>query len=108
MEVCPMIQNPFRRIRLVYRRSSPLLKCAVAGCIILAVITLLVIRSAILKERAQEEADRAKAAQKEQENARLEAIMEQEGSVEWNETIAREELDMLPGGSEVITVTPES
>ena len=69
---------------------------------------MLVIRSMILKERAREEASRAKAAQTEQENARLEAIMEQEGSVEWNETIARDELDMLPGGSEVITVTPES
>ena len=103
-----MIQNPFRRIRLVYRRSSPLLKCVVAGCIVLAVITLLVIRSAILKEREREEINRARAARQEQENARLEAIMEQEGSVEWNETIAREELDMLPGGSEVITVTPES
>lgn len=101
-----MVKNPFRRIRLVYRRSSPLLKCVVIGCIVLAIGALLTIGTFIQKAKDREEAARAEAARIEQENAQLEENLEQVGSIDWVEKTAREEKGLLPDGSEVITVKP--
>ena len=77
------LPNPFRRVRLVFRHSSPLLKCVVLTCIVLAIVALLVIGSAIRKTQAAREADRARAAQMEQENAQMEKINAQKGTIEW-------------------------
>lgn len=96
-------RSPFHRIRLVYRRSSPLLKCVVLSCIVLALVALLVIRGTIQDVRQEREAKRAEAAKKEQENAQLEENISQQGTNEWFEKIARDELGFLPEGSEIIT-----
>jgi len=97
-----MVRNPFRRIRLVYRRSSPLLKCVVIGCILLAIITLLTIGGFIQNAKDREEAARKQAAEKERENAQLEEDLQQQGTIEWIIKIAREKLGLLPEDSELI------
>lgn len=98
-------RNPFHRIRLVYRRSSPLLKCVVLSCIVLALVALLVIRGAILETRAEAEAKRAEAAKKEQQNAQLEDDLSLQGTIEGIKRVAQEKLGFLPSGSEIISPT---
>ena len=95
--------NPFRRVRLVFRHSSPLLKCVVLTCIVLAIVALLVIGAAIQKTQAAREADRARAAQMEQENAQMERINAQKGTIDWIKQIAQDKLGLLPEGAEIIT-----
>ena len=99
--------NPFRRVRLVFRRSSPLLKCVVLTCIVLAIVALLVIGAAIRKTQDAREADRARAAQKEQQNAQMEQINAQKGTIEWVKRIAQDKLGLLPEGAEIITPETE-
>lgn len=99
-------QNPFRRIRLVYKRSSPLLKCVVLSCIVLALVALLVIRGAILQVREEKEEQRAQAAQLEQENAKLKEDLTWMDTIDGIKRIAQEKLGLLPSGSEIITTAP--
>ena len=47
-------RNPFSRIRLVCRRSSPLTKCVVLTAIVLSTIALLALRGAILETKEKE------------------------------------------------------
>ena len=64
-------KNPFSRIRLVYRRSSPLLKCVVLAAIVLATAALLTIHFSIRQTRQETDELRAQAARLEQENQEL-------------------------------------
>lgn len=75
-------RNPFRRVRLVYRRSSPLLKCVVLTTIVLSTLALLTLRLAILEAKEQNEAMRNEAAQLEQENQELSRSIAQLGTVQ--------------------------
>lgn len=75
-------RNPLRRIRLVYRRSSTLVKCMVLATLVLCTLALLVLRSKILDTRHQLEDTREKAAALERENDRLEQSISQLGTVQ--------------------------
>ena len=88
-------KNPFRRIRLVYRRSSPLLKCVVLAAIVLATAALLTIHFSIRQTRQQTDALRAQAARLEQENRELKEYIAQAGTVQSIKRIAMEELDLV-------------
>ena len=88
-------KNPFRRIRLVYRRSSTLLKCVVLATIVLATVALLTIRFSIQQTKQQAEQDRVLAAQLEQENRELTENIAMAGTVESIKRIATEELDLV-------------
>ena len=96
-------RNPLKRIRLVYRRSSPLLKGIVLGCIVLAIVALLCIGGAIAQTREKREAERARAAQLEQENQKLSEDISQMGTIEGILRIAQERLGLLPEGAQIIT-----
>ena len=74
--------NPFRRIRLVYRRSSTLVKCMVIAALVLGTVTLLVLRGAILEKEEKTEELRQQAAALEQENRELERSISQLGTVQ--------------------------
>ena len=87
--------NPFSRIRLVYRRSSPLLKCVVLAAIVLATAALLTIHFSIRQTRQQTDALRAQAARLEQENRELKEYIAQAGTVQSIKRIAMEELDLV-------------
>ena len=87
-------KKPFSRIRLVYRRSSPLLKCVVLTAIVLCTVCLMVLRSSILEEKAKMEELRSQAAVLEQENRQMETNIEELGTVESVKRIALELLGL--------------
>ena len=88
-------KNPFRRIRLVYRRSSTLLKCAVLAVIVLSTVALLTIHLSIRQTRQDTEALRQQAAQLEQENRELTESIAQVGTVQSIKRIAMEKLGLV-------------
>lgn len=98
-----MVKNPFRRIRLVYRRSSTLLKCVILATIVLSAAALLAIRSSILQTQAEAEALRAQAAILEQENGRLEKSIAELGTIQSIKSIATAQLGLVDPGTEFFT-----
>lgn len=93
-------KNPFRRIRLVYRRSSTLLKCAVLAVIVLSTVALLTIHFAIGQARQNGDALRAQAARLEQQNQQLTEAIAEAGTVQSIKRIAMEELGLVDPDSE--------
>lgn len=83
------------RIRLVYRRSSPLLKCVVMAAIVLSMAAILTLRSSILELRSNTEDLRQEAAGLEQENQKLEKSIAELGTVQSIKRIAREKLGLV-------------
>ena len=75
-------KNPFSQVRLVYKRSSLLVKCIVLAALILSTAALLLLRGAILDAKQQEEAMRQEAIRLEQNNEDLEKDLSQMGSVQ--------------------------
>lgn len=88
-------KNPFSRIRLVYRRSSPLLKCIVLAAIVLSTAALLTIHFFISQNQQQLQQLRSQAARLEQENQQLVRYTDEVGTVQSIQRIAREELDLV-------------
>ena len=88
-------RNPFSRIRLVYRRSSTLLKCVVLTAIILSTVCLIVLRGAILDLRETADDLRIQAAELEQRNKRLEQYIGGIGTVEGVKDIAFDKLGLV-------------
>ena len=87
--------NPFSRIRLVYRRSSLLLKCVVLVAIILSTAALLTIRYSIRSSQQELEQLRNQAARLEQANEQLDQQTSELGTVDSIKQIAQEELDLV-------------
>ena len=100
-----MVKNPFRRIRLVYRRSSTLLKCVVLATIVLSTAALIAIRSSILQTQAEAESLRAQAAVLEQENGRLEKSIAELGTIQSIKSIATAQLGLVDPNTEFFTPT---
>lgn len=98
-----MAKNPFRRIRLVYRRSSTLLKCVVLVTILLSTAALIAIRAAILQSQAEAEALRATAASLEQENQQLEKSIAELGTIQSIKSIATTQLGLVDPNTEFFT-----
>lgn len=88
-------KNPFSHIRLVYRRSSPLLKCVVLAAIILSTAALLTLHFLIGRNQQQLQQLRGQAARLEQENQALVQYTDEIGTVQSIQRIAQEELDLV-------------
>lgn len=88
-------KNPLGRIRLVYRRSSPLLKCVVLAAIVLCTGALLILRSSIRDLKQTTDDLRAEAAALEQENKKLEKSIAELGTIQSIKRIAGEELGLV-------------
>lgn len=88
-------KNPFKRIRLVYQRSSALTKCVVLAAIIASTVALLSLRLAIVQTQAREEALRKQAAALEQANRELENDIEKVDTIDGMKEIAEEQLDLV-------------
>lgn len=100
------IQNPFRGIKLVRRHSSPVTKAAVLAAVVLSTVALVVLHGSIQNNRSQYEAMRLKAVMLEGENEKLTSRIENVGTVEGIELIAREELGLeFP---DTIVFTPDN
>ena len=93
----------FSRIKLVYRRSSTLLKCVVLAAILLSTVALVALRISILEAKAQAENLRGQAAVLEEENQQLEKNIAQLGTVQSVKRIASEELGLVDPDSSFYT-----
>lgn len=95
----------YHRIRLVYRRSSTLLKSVVLASIVLSAIALIAIRASIIDAREEEEKLRDQAAILEQENSELAENISQLGTIEGIRYIAMHELGLVDPESEFFIPT---
>ncbi len=89
-------RNPFSRIRLVYRRSSPLLKCVVLATIVVCTATIITLNATVRGYQARTEALRARAAELEWSNQQLQEYIDELGTVKSIIRIAGEELGLVP------------
>ena len=93
--------NPplFQRIRLVYRRSSLLLKVLVLVTILASAAALLALRGLMLGYQQQRQALQSQALQLQQENAELTEYIAELGTEDSIRRIAMEELGLMdPNG----------
>ncbi len=91
--------NLLSRVRLVYRRSSGLLKCVVLTAIVLCTVCLLALRGSLMQTQARTQSLRQEAAALQQKNQRLESYIAELGTVESVKRIAREELGLVAPGT---------
>ncbi len=96
-------RNPFSHIRLIYRRSSALMKCAVLAAIVLSTAALIALRISIQAEDAQQEQLHLQAAQLEQENYEITKNIAELGTVESVKRIATLELGLVDPDSQFFT-----
>ena len=96
-------KKPFRRIRLIYRRSSTLVKCVVLTAIVLSTVALIALRITIQTERSRQEQLRQEQAQLELENRTLTKSIAELGTVESVKRIATLELGLVDPNSQFFT-----
>lgn len=90
------------RVQVVYKRSSNVTKIVVLCAIVLSSITLMVLGGVIRDTQARTDALRAQASRLEQENKRLETLIENLGTVAGIQQIAKEELGLVDPDSVII------
>ena len=89
-------KKPLRnRIRLVYRRGSPLAKAVILSAIVLSMAALLTLTVAINQSRAQADALKNQAAELEQEQNKLQQNIDGLGTLDSVEEIAKDELGLV-------------
>ena len=88
-------QNPFHRIRLVYRRSPMLLKILVLVTILATAAALLALRGAMQSFQQQSQALQTQAIGLQQENAALTEHIDELGTEDSIRRIAEEELGLM-------------
>lgn len=88
-------QNPFSRIRLVYRRSPTILKCLLLGMLLVGTLALMVLRFSLLEAKEKAEDLRNQAAVLEQENRELERSISQLGTVQSDTELAEKLLGLV-------------
>ena len=97
------LRSFLKRVRIKYRRSSPLIKTVVIATIVVCMAALLVIGWRIDAAIADYEAKKELAAQLEQEQNKLNEDIDNLGSADSVDQIAKDELGMVPGDAVVIT-----
>ncbi len=98
-----MKKNPFGHIRVIYRRSSPLVKCVVLVTVLLSTAALLALRVSIQSQQGQQQELQQQAAKLEQENRDLTKSIAQLGTVESIKRIATLELGLVDPDSQFFT-----
>ena len=96
-------KNPFSHIRLIYRRSSTLVKCAVLSAIVLSTAALIILRISIQSAQGQQVELQQQAALLEQENRALTRQIAELGTVESIKRIATLELGLVDPNSQFFT-----
>lgn len=95
--------NPFRHIRLVYRRTSPLVKCVVLAAIVLSAAALILLRASIQESKQQQAELQKQAIALVQENRELTKNIAELGTVESVKRIAEQELGLVDPNSQFFT-----
>ena len=101
-------RKPFRHIRLVYCRSSTLIKCVVLAAIVLSTAALVILRVSIQTEQSHQAEMQQQAAQLEQENRQLTAYIAELGTVQSVKCIANLELGLVDPDSQFFTPSGDS
>ena len=98
-----MKSNPFKYIRVVYRRSSILVKSVVLATLVLSILALIVLRISIQSNQGQQADLQQQAAVLEQENRALTKQIAELGTVESVKRIATLELGLVDPDSQFFT-----
>ena len=98
-----MRKNPFGHIRVVYRRSSILVKSMVLATLVLSILALVVLRISIQSYQAQQAELEYQAALLEQENRALTKQIAELGTVESVKRIATLQLGLVDPDSQFFT-----
>lgn len=98
-----MRKNPFSHIRLVYRRSSLLVKSMVLATLVLSILALIVLRISIQSNQGQQAELGHQAALLEQENRALTKQIAELGTVESVKRIATLQLGLVDPDSQFFT-----
>ena len=96
-------KNPFSHIRLIYRRSSILVKCVVLTTIVLSTMALVILRISIQSNQERQADLQMQAAQLEQDNRMLTKQIAELGTVESVKRIATLELGLVDPNSQFFT-----
>ena len=99
-------KQPLRnRIRLVYRRGSPLAKAVVLAAIVLSTAAMLTLTAALNHSRDRAEQLKNQAAELEQEQSKLEQNIAGLGTLDSVEQIAKDELGLVD--PDTVVIEPE-
>ena len=98
-----MKKQPFKSIRLVYRRSSVLVKSVVLATLVLSILALIVLRVSIQSAQGQQSDLKQQAALLEQENRALTKQIAELGTVESVKRIATLQLGLVDPDSQFFT-----
>lgn len=98
-----MRSNPFKYIRVVYRRSSILVKSVVLATLVLSILALIVLRISIQSNQGQQADLQQQAAVLEQENRALTKQIAELGTVESVKRIATLQLGLVDPNSQFFT-----
>lgn len=95
--------HPFSHIRIIFRRTSPLMKCVVLTAIIACTVALIALRVNILQSRQRQEDLKQQAIQLVQENKALTQNIAKLGTEESIRRIAETELGLVDPDSQFFT-----
>ena len=98
-----MRKRPFSHIRLVYRRSSILVKSVVLATLVLSILALVILRISIQSNQGQQADLQLQAALLEQENRALTKQIAELGTVESVKRIATLQLGLVDPDSQFFT-----
>lgn len=98
-----MRKNLFSHIRLVYRRSSLLVKSVVLATLVVSILALVILRISIQSQKAQQAELEQEAALLEQENRALTKQIAELGTVESVKRIATLQLGLVDPDSQFFT-----
>lgn len=96
-------KNPFSHIRLIYRRSSTLVKCVVLATILLSTVALVALRISLQSEENRQTQLQLQQAQLEQDNYALTRRIAELGTVESVKRIATLQLGLVDPNSQFFT-----
>ena len=98
-----MRKNPLKHIRVVYRRSSILVKSVVLATLVLSILALVILRISIQSNQGQQADLQLQAALLEQENRALTKQIAELGTVESVKRIATLQLGLVDPNSQFFT-----
>lgn len=96
-------KNPFSHIRLIYRRSSTLVKCVVLATLLLSTVALVALRISLQSEENRQTQLQLQQAQLEQDNYALTRRIAELGTVESVKRIATLQLGLVDPNSQFFT-----
>ena len=95
--------HPFSHIRIIFRRTSPLMKCVVLTAIVACTVALIALRVNILQNRQRQQDLQQQAIQLVQENKALTQNIAKLGTVESVKRIAETELGLVDPDTQFFT-----